>query len=105
MCSSDLADDSGRRRPASRRADRGSGGPGWMLTLVDLVSLMLAFFVMRFAMTSLDSPRFDETAASISIARKSVVLGKSVALRVELGGRRIIKKNRTSNKHTYAKKH
>lgn len=58
------------RRPARR----GSGGPNWMLTLVDLVSLMLAFFVMRFAMTTLESPKFDATAASIAVA-----LGKTMA--------------------------
>lgn len=57
-----------------RNGRRGRGGPNWMITLVDLVSLMLAFFVMRFAMTSLETPKFDATAASIALA-----LGRTVA--------------------------
>ncbi|MEQ9333354.1 OmpA family protein [Thalassobaculum sp.] len=61
-------------RKLGRRAGRKyGGGPSWLVTLVDLVSLMLAFFVMRFAMTTIDSPSFDATAASISVA-----LGKTV---------------------------
>lgn len=61
-------------RKLGRRAGRKyGGGPSWLVTLVDLVSLMLAFFVMRFAMTTIDSPGFDEAAASISVA-----LGKTV---------------------------
>lgn len=59
-------------RPFGR--PRRGGGPNWMITLVDLVSLMLAFFVMRFAMTTLESPRFDAAAASIAVA-----LGTTVA--------------------------
>lgn len=62
-------------RVLGRRAGRKyGGGASWLVTLVDLVSLMLAFFVLRFAMTSIESPRFDEAAASIAIA-----LGKTVA--------------------------
>lgn len=63
-------------RMLGRRAGRKyGGGPSWLVTLVDLVSLMLAFFVMRFAMTSLDSPGFDATAASIALA-----LGRTVSV-------------------------
>ncbi|EDP65273.1 hypothetical protein BAL199_01964 [alpha proteobacterium BAL199] len=63
-------------RALGRRAGRKyGGGPSWLVTLVDLVSLMLAFFVMRFAMTSIESPRFDEAAASISLA-----LGMTVSI-------------------------
>ncbi|GHD60986.1 flagellar motor protein MotB [Thalassobaculum fulvum] len=63
-------------RMLGRRAGRKyGGGPSWLVTLVDLVSLMLAFFVMRFAMTTLESPGFDATAASIALA-----LGKTVSV-------------------------
>jgi len=61
-------------RKAGGRAGRRGGGANWMITLVDLVSLMLAFFVMRFAMMSIESPKFDATAASIALA-----LGATVA--------------------------
>jgi len=59
-----------------RRAGRKyGGGASWLVTFVDLVSLMLAFFVLRFAMTSLDTPRYEEAAGSISL-----VLGRQVAV-------------------------
>lgn len=61
-------------RPLGRRAGRKyGGGPSWLVTFVDLVSLMLAFFVMRFAMTTLDSPRYEEAAASITMTLGRVV--------------------------------
>lgn len=51
-----------------RRAGRKyGGGASWLVTFVDLVSLMLAFFVLRFAMTTLDTPRFEQAASSISL--------------------------------------
>lgn len=63
-------------RKLGRRAGRKyGGGPSWLVTLVDLVSLMLAFFVMRFAMTSIESPRYEAAAASIALA-----LGKTVSV-------------------------
>ena len=62
------------RRLGRRAGRKYGGGPRWMVTLVDLVSLMLALFVMRFAMTTIDSPAFDAAAASISVA-----LGKTVS--------------------------
>jgi chemotaxis protein MotB len=59
-----------------RRAGRKyGGGASWLVTLVDLVSLMLAFFVLRFAMTTLDTPRFQEAAGAISL-----VLGQQVSV-------------------------
>ena len=36
-----------------------------MVTLVDLVSLMLAFFVLRFAMTNIDTPSFEKAAGDL----------------------------------------
>ncbi len=49
-----------------RRAGRKyGGGPGWLITLVDLVSLMLAFFVLRFAMMTIDGPQYQAAAGSI----------------------------------------
>lgn len=66
-------------RKLGRRAGRKyGGGPSWLVTLVDLVSLMLAFFVMRFAMTTIGAPEYDAAAASIALA-----LGKTVAIEHE----------------------
>lgn len=59
-----------------RRAGRKlGGGASWLVTLVDLVSLMLAFFVLRFSMTTLDTPSFADAAGSISL-----VLGQEVSV-------------------------
>ena len=50
-----------------RRAGRKYGtGASWLGTFVDLVSLMLAFFVLLFSMTTLDTPRYEDAAGSIS---------------------------------------
>jgi len=36
-----------------------AGGANWLITLADLIALMLCFFVMMFAMSSLDTGRWD----------------------------------------------
>ena len=40
----------------------------WMLTFADLVSLMLTFFVLMFALSGVKTERFDALAASLSYA-------------------------------------
>lgn len=65
----------GERRLGRRAGRKYGGGASWLVTLVDLVSLMLAFFVLRFAMTTLDTPSFEKAAGSISL-----VLGKQVSV-------------------------
>lgn len=42
------------------------GTPAWMLSLADLVSLMLTFFVMLFAMSSVKVDRWSEVVDSLS---------------------------------------
>ncbi len=65
----------GEPRLGRRAGRKYGGGASWLVTLVDLVSLMLAFFVLRFAMTTLDSPSFEKAAGSISL-----VLGQQVSV-------------------------
>ena len=62
-------DESGRRRRAGAKS-----GPVWLVTFVDLISLLLAFFVMIFSMSSLSSPdwRAFTAAMSKSEVKKSV---------------------------------
>ncbi|WP_246832892.1 flagellar motor protein MotB [Thalassospira sp. MCCC 1A01428] len=43
-----------------------SGPPIWMLSLADLISLLLTFFVMLFAMSSVKVDRWDEVVDSLS---------------------------------------
>ena len=65
----------GERKLGRRAGRKYGGGASWMVTLVDLVSLMLAFFVLRFAMTTVDSPSFEKAAGAIAL-----VLGREVSV-------------------------
>lgn len=65
----------GERKLGRRAGRKYGGGASWMVTLVDLVSLMLAFFVLRFAMTHIDTPSFEAAAGSIAL-----VLGQEVSV-------------------------
>lgn len=40
----------------------GAAAGGWLITLADLIALMLCFFVMMFAMSSVDTGRWDAVA-------------------------------------------
>jgi chemotaxis protein MotB len=51
----------------ARRGGAGSG-PVWLVTFVDLISLLLAFFVMIFSMSSLSSPDWRAFTAAMSQA-------------------------------------
>lgn len=42
------------------------GSPAWMATFSDLMNLLLCFFVLLFSMSSVDSAKFDELAASFA---------------------------------------
>jgi len=44
------------------------GSPAWMATFGDLMNLLLCFFVLLYAMSSVDAAKFDEIAASFSSA-------------------------------------
>src|SRR3546814_19191831 len=48
-----------------------------------------------------DNPQFEKIDSHAAEDRKSVVEGKSVSVRVDLGGRRIIKKKNKENITTY----
>ncbi len=42
------------------------GAPGWMATFSDLMNLLLCFFVMLFAMSTVDAEKFEQIAASFN---------------------------------------
>lgn len=46
----------------------GGGAPGWIVTFSDMMSLLLAFFVLLFAMSSTDSQKFQLMGGSLSEA-------------------------------------
>lgn len=43
-----------------------SGSPAWMATFADLMNLLLCFFVLLFAMSSVDEDKFEQLVASLS---------------------------------------
>lgn len=42
------------------------GSPAWMATFSDLMNLLLCFFVMLFAMSTIDAQKFEQVAASFN---------------------------------------
>lgn len=48
---------------------RTGGGPVWLVTFVDLISLLLAFFVMIYSMSSLSSPDWKAFTAAMNKAK------------------------------------
>jgi chemotaxis protein MotB len=46
----------------------GAGGMRWLLTYADMITLLLALFVMLFAMSAVDSAKFQSVAAALSAA-------------------------------------
>lgn len=48
------------------RKEKAKGPPPWMLSLADLISLLLTFFVMLFAMSKVKIDRWDEVVDSLS---------------------------------------
>lgn len=52
---------------ARRREDPpANGSPAWMATFSDLMNLLLCFFVLLFAMSTIDEDKFEELVASLS---------------------------------------
>ena len=57
-----------RANTAGTRRARAGGGPVWLVTFVDLISLLLAFFVMIFSMSSPSSPDWKAFTAAMNKA-------------------------------------
>lgn len=53
-----------RRRKRRSLQNKGGSAP-WMLTYSDMVTLLLTFFILLFAMSAIDAERFKETIISI----------------------------------------
>lgn len=58
--------------PMPKRNGKG-GSAMWLVTFVDLVSLLLAFFVLMFSMTNINTPSFQKASSAISFALTDVV--------------------------------
>ena len=62
-----------------KQEDPPSGSPAWMATFSDLMNLLLCFFVLLFAMSSVDEDKFEQLVASLS-ASFGVVEGGSTSV-------------------------
>jgi chemotaxis protein MotB len=56
------------RRKKHAGGGHGGGGERWLLTYADLITLLLAFFVILFAMSSTDKHKFDEVSTTLRSA-------------------------------------
>ncbi len=64
--------------------DGGGGAPGWMATFADLMSLLLAFFVLLFSFASVDDKVYKEVGGSLSeafgVQRREYVMDKVLGI-------------------------
>lgn len=71
-----------RRREAARDADAEPGRDRWLLSYADFITLLLAFFVVLYAVSSVDAARFAAVSGELNAAFHS---GPGGALPVVLG--------------------
>lgn len=50
------------------REEGGGGAPGWIMTFADLMSLLLAFFVLLFSFSSIDDEKYKKIGGSLKVA-------------------------------------
>jgi len=55
-----------------------SGAPEWMTTYSDMVTLLLTFFIMLFAMSTVDKAKFTDVAKSLSNSLLNLSTGDSI---------------------------
>lgn len=56
---------------ARRKPPEGGGGPNWLDTYADMVTLMLTFFVMLFAMSTMDASKWQKLVKAFSTNKAS----------------------------------
>ena len=62
---------------ARKKPNEGEGGPNWLDTYADMVTLMLTFFVMLFAMSSMDSSKWKKLVTAFA-AKQTTTTSSSV---------------------------
>lgn len=61
-----------------KKQEESSGAPEWLTTYSDMVTLLLTFFVMLFAMSTVDQARFTDVAKSLSNSLMNLNTGDSI---------------------------
>src|SRR5512135_77194 len=59
-----------------KRAEEESGGERWLITYADLITLLLAFFILMYTMSKQDNKKYQEVAAHL----KAIFTGSSSVL-------------------------
>lgn len=92
------------------------GAPAWMLTFADLMSLLLAFFVLMFSFSEMDKQKFKELSGSLQnafgvqkeVPAKDTPIGTSIIAREFSPGRTrvttedVVRQDSTNNLDRYA---
>ncbi len=75
-----------RRRPETNDVDD-SGAPAWVVTFGDMMSLLLAFFILLLSFSDVDAAKFNEVRGSIREALGVATANETAALpEAEAGG-------------------
>lgn len=64
---------------ARKKPNEGGGGPNWLDTYADMVTLMLTFFVMLFAMSTMDSSKWQKLVQAFSANRQATAIIQQAA--------------------------
>lgn len=64
---------------ARKRANPGGGGPSWLDTYADMVTLLLTFFVMLFAMSTMDASKWEKLVEAFSANKQTSTAEQKVA--------------------------
>jgi chemotaxis protein MotB len=77
--------------------DHGGGGGGhnggglrWLVTYADMITLLMAFFIMMYSMSVMNLQKFNEVAFSIRSGFGGLLTGKGVHLLSETEGKRVL---------------
>lgn len=77
-----------KKKVEEHKGPSGESGSGrWMLTYLDMVTLLFGFFVILYAMSQIDAKKFDEAAESI---RSGFNGGNTISVGRSTGGKTII---------------
>ncbi|GGA43352.1 flagellar motor protein MotB [Paenibacillus physcomitrellae] len=67
-----------QRQRGSRKSGSGEGKDRWMITYADLITLLLIFFVIMYAMSRLDTEKYKSVTESLQFSFHNSSGGKSV---------------------------
>lgn len=81
----------GRHKP--KQEDHGGGMERWLLTYADLITLLMAFFIIMYAMSTVDAAKYAAIAESLKVALGGEPAGATIIPTVMTGGKTKDKNN------------